>query len=290
VNGLVRAAGGLVLRRGAAGLEVLLVHRPAYDDWSLPKGKLEPGEPEREAALREVEEETGLRCLLGREVGTTEYVDSSGRPKHVRYWTMAVPDGEPEPANEVDEVAWASPAEAAARIDYAHDRELLDTLAQSAGLETELVYLGRHAKAGSREKWDEPDELRPLTASGRRQAESLAAVFVDEPIAALVSSPYARCVETLEPLGAVLGLPVQEHDVLAEGGSAVSALRLVRAVAVLGPVVLSTHGDVQEFAVHALVAEGVPLDGPLRFAKGSIWVLTVSRGEIVGGRYVPPLA
>jgi 8-oxo-dGTP diphosphatase len=290
VNELVRAAGGIVLRHGERGLEVLLVHRPAYEDWSLPKGKLEPGEPEREAALREVEEETGLRCLLGREVGTTEYFDSRRRPKQVRYWTMVAPDGDPAAANEVDDVWWASPAEAAERLDYAHDRALLDGLGDAAGRERELVYLVRHGKAGSREKWHDPDELRPLTAAGRRQAEGLAAQLATEPLAALVSSHYVRCVQTLEPLASALGLPVQEHDALAEGAPPGGALQLVRVVSALGPVVLSTHGDVHEFVVHSLAAEGVPLEGPMKFTKGSTWVLETLRGEIVAGRFVPPHA
>ena len=287
---LVRAAGGLVLRHGERGLEVLLVHRPAYQDWSFPKGKLHPEEFERDAALREVEEETGLRCLLGRELGTTEYVDPHGRPKRVRYWAMVAPDGEPAAANEVDDVWWASPADAAERLDSDRDRALLERLADAAGGEHEDVFLIRHAKAGSRERWNEADELRPLTAPGRRQAGVLATWLAGERLATLVSSPYVRCVQTLEPLGEVIGLPVQEHDALAEGGAAEPALRLAVSVATLGPTALSTHGDVHELAIHALAARNVPLEGPLEFAKGSTWILTVRRGEITAGRYVPPPA
>jgi 8-oxo-dGTP diphosphatase len=288
VSDLVRAAGGLVLRRAGDGLEVLLVHRPAYDDWSLPKGKLDPGERESDCALREVEEETGVRCVLGREVGTTEYVDSRGRPKQVRYWTMVAAGAEPAPANEVDEVRWAPVSEAVALIDYAHDRELLGGLAQAAGRPREQVFLVRHAKAGSREKWDGPDELRPLTKPGWRQSVALATWFAAEQPAVLVSSPYVRCVQTLEPLGDLLGEPVQEHAALEEGGPGEPALELVRGVASLGPAVLSTHGDIQEHSIHALAAGGVPLDGPLEFEKGATWVLDIEQGEVVSGRYVPP--
>jgi 8-oxo-dGTP diphosphatase len=269
---------------------VLLVHRPAYEDWSLPKGKLEPGEPERDAAFREVAEETGLRCLFGREVGTTEYADSRGRAKQVRYWAMVAPGQEPVAANEVDDVCWSSPAEAADRLDYAHDRKLLDSLGDAVGKKQEDVFLVRHAKAGNREKWQEPDELRPLTKPGWQQAEALAGVLGGERVAALVSSPYVRCVQTLEPLGDALDLPVQEHDALAEGGPYPPALELVGSVAALGPVALSTHGDVQEVSVQSLAARGVPLEGPLDFAKGSTWVLTVRLGEVVAGRYAPPPA
>jgi 8-oxo-dGTP pyrophosphatase MutT (NUDIX family)/phosphohistidine phosphatase SixA len=288
VSDLVRAAGGLVLRRAGGGLEVLLVHRPAYDDWSLPKGKLDLDERETDCALREVEEETGLRCVLGREAGTTEYVDSRGRPKQVRYWTMVAPGFEPAAANEVDEVRWSRIGEAAALLDYAHDRELLQGLEHRAGRPHERVYVVRHAKAGNREKWEGPDELRPLTKPGWRQSVALANWLAAERPAALLSSPYVRCVQTLEPLGDLVGLPVQDHAALEEGGSSGPALELVRGVAALGPAVLSTHGDVQEFSVHSLAALGVPLEGPLGFEKGATWVLDVEEGEVVSGRYVPP--
>jgi 8-oxo-dGTP diphosphatase len=288
VSELVRAAGGLVLRRTGVGLEVLLVHRPAYDDWSLPKGKLDTDEDWADGALREVEEETGLRCVLGRQAGTTEYVDSRGRPKQVRYWTMAAPGAEPEAANEVDEVRWASAAEAVALLDYAHDRELLAGLEPVAGGPRESVFLVRHAKAGNREKWTEPDELRPLTKPGWRQSEALANWLAGERPAALLSSPYVRCVQTLEPLGNLIGEPVQEHAALEEGGPHEAAVELVRGIAALGPAVLSTHGDIQEYSIHALAAGGVPLEGPLDFEKGATWVLDVEEGEVVSGRYVPP--
>lgn len=290
MNEVIRAAGGLVVKRTEAGMAVLLVHRPAYDDWTFPKGKLEPGELEADAAVREVEEETGLACLLGRELGSTEYHDALGRPKVARYWVMAAPSGEPQPANEVDEVRWASPEEAAGRLSYERDRTLLDRLDAAAGGESEPVFLVRHAKAGNREKWEGPDESRPLRGSGRRQAEALAARFADERLAALVSSPYVRCVETLAPLADAQGLAVQQHDALAEGAPADAALDLVRAVATLGPVALSTHGDVQQLVVQSLAAGGVPLEGRLDFAKGSTWILDVHRGEVAAARYVPPPA
>jgi 8-oxo-dGTP diphosphatase len=123
----VRAAGGIVWRRGEDGAaEILLVHRPAYDDWSFPKGKLEPGEGEDEAALREVEEETGLRCRRERELATTRYRDARGRAKTVRYWLMTPIAGEPAPANEVDDVRFVPIAAAANLLTYERDRELLE--------------------------------------------------------------------------------------------------------------------------------------------------------------------
>jgi 8-oxo-dGTP diphosphatase len=120
----VRAAGGVVRRGG----RVLVVHRPKYDDWTLPKGKLDPGESDEQAALREVEEETGLRCRLGRELPSIRYEDRRGRAKRVRYWEMEPESGEFVPNDEVDEVRWLAPADALAQMTYDRDREVLDAL------------------------------------------------------------------------------------------------------------------------------------------------------------------
>jgi 8-oxo-dGTP diphosphatase len=122
---LVRAAGGIVLRDDGGKPEVLLVHRPAYDDWSLPKGKAEPGEPDEACALREVEEETGLRCRIVGDAGETRYRDGKGRPKVVRYFVMQPVEGEPAPHREVDAVRFVSVDEARALLTYERDRELL---------------------------------------------------------------------------------------------------------------------------------------------------------------------
>ena len=125
----VFAAGGVVWRQGGAGLEVVLVHRPRYDDWSLPKGKLDPGETFEQAALREVEEETGLRCELGRLVGETTYRDNKERLKLVRFWAMRAGDGEFDPDDEVDELRWVPLADAAPLLSYDFDRELVERVA-----------------------------------------------------------------------------------------------------------------------------------------------------------------
>ena len=125
----VKAAGGVVRRRGPEGVQIAVVHRPRYDDWSLPKGKLDPGERWEDAALREVWEETGLRCALGPELSPTFYKDRKGREKAVRYWLMDVADGDFAPNDEVDELRWLAPDAAAELLSYPHDAELVDEVA-----------------------------------------------------------------------------------------------------------------------------------------------------------------
>jgi 8-oxo-dGTP pyrophosphatase MutT (NUDIX family) len=130
---LVRAAGGIVLRASpSGGWDVAVVHRPEHADWSFPKGKLEPGETASECALREVREETGLECTLGRFVGQVEYRDRRGRPKIVEYWLMQPGGGDFVPSTEVDELAWMSPQDAAGLLSYLHDRELLTSATSGA--------------------------------------------------------------------------------------------------------------------------------------------------------------
>ena len=128
-DGEVLAAGGLVLRSGATGPEVLVVHRPHRGDWSFPKGHLDAGEGFEQAAVREVEEETGLRCRLVDPLGPVRYVDARGRPKLVRYWTMERLDGEFVANDEVDEVRWVDVPGAASLLSYDADRELVNRVA-----------------------------------------------------------------------------------------------------------------------------------------------------------------
>ena len=123
-DGVVRAAGGIVVRDG----RLLLVHRPKYDDWTFPKGKCEPGESDEACAVREVEEETGLRGELGTELPSTHYTDSRGRPKRVRWWRMERVAGAFTPTDEVDEIRWLTREEAAELLSYDRDLDLLDAI------------------------------------------------------------------------------------------------------------------------------------------------------------------
>src|SRR4051794_22878105 len=134
MTSVVRAAGGVVVRAGPGGQsEILLVHRPRYDDWTFPKGKAEPGESDEACALREVEEEAALACQLGDELATVEYEDARGRPKRVVYYAMTPrPGAEAAPRNEVDAVRWLTLADAEQALTYERDREVARRLASRA--------------------------------------------------------------------------------------------------------------------------------------------------------------
>jgi 8-oxo-dGTP pyrophosphatase MutT (NUDIX family) len=125
---VIRAAGGVVVRDADGGREVLLVHRPRYDDWTFPKGKVVPGESDEACALREVEEETGLRCELDRELATTSYQDPRDRPKRVRYWLMHPVGGELAFVHEVDDGRWVRPEDARRLLSYERDLAVLDSV------------------------------------------------------------------------------------------------------------------------------------------------------------------
>ena len=273
----IRAAGGAVLRAASDRRgEVLLVHRPGHRDWTLPKGKIERGESDEECALREVVEETGFECLLGPEIGETRYRERRGREKSVRYWIMTVRDGTFQPNSEVDEVRWVPLSSAARELSFPGDRAILDAIEPTL---RSLVLLVRHGRAGDRDEWTGDDRLRPLDKRGRRQADAMVAPLAGYALSRLVSSPYVRCVQTLEPLSARLGLPVEHDPAIAEGVPVQKARGLIDRLGP-GPVVLCTHGDV----VEALVGEGEPKK------KGSTWLLARRNGAVEPVRYWPPLA
>lgn len=273
----VRAAGGVISRIAPSGeTEVLVVHRPRYDDWSFPKGKLENGESEHQCAIREVQEETGLLCETVRELTGTAYTDRKGRPKTVRYWSMRVVSGKFEPNSEVDEARWVSPSEAARLLSYEHDLLMLEELmtrevSEASGL------LVRHGTAGNRKDWEGDDRLRPLDDKGRRQAVALADSLIQYPIKHVLSSPYLRCTQTVAPLADRLGLPVVRVEQLAEGATVEEVEDLLGGLdGVLA--VLCTHGDVVE--------QIAGNDAPNR--KGGFWLIRKVDDGVVPMRYVPP--
>jgi broad specificity phosphatase PhoE len=149
------------------------------------------------------------------------------------------------------------------------------------------VYVVRHGKAGDRSRWEGPDDLRPLSKAGRRQADGLVDRLADAPIERVVSSPYVRCRQSVEPLAGHRRLPVELADELAEGASLSEALRLIDKVADQHTV-LCTHGDVVGEILHHVDRRGVPLGDVVKLEKGSTWVFDVEHGEIVAGRYLKP--
>jgi 8-oxo-(d)GTP phosphatase len=282
----VRAAGGIVLRGKGGDRSVALVHRPRYDDWSFPKGKLEDGENEATAALREVEEETGLRCRLGPSVGAVTYQDRRGRVKVVRYFQMDANGGRFAPNHEVDELRWVPLDDAPRLLSYAHDRRLLRWVARGAPASASALYVVRHAKAGVREAWPGPDEERPLTRRGRKQALRLIDRFRGLDIQRILSSPFLRCTQTVEPLAEARGLSVEVATELREGAS---ADELLRGLATFGdrPTVVCGHGTEIRAMIDRLEAQGATIEGARGIGKGSVWVLDREGERIVAAHYLP---
>jgi 8-oxo-dGTP diphosphatase len=209
--------------RGGSGPEVLLVHRPRYDDWSWPKGKIEPGESLPEGAVRETAEETGAHVVLGRPLPTVEYPLPDGRTKRVSYWAArplrARSPGAPD--DEVDRIRWLPLARARERLTRPADLAPLEALAAASGqgtLSTRPLIVVRHATARPRDAWARADADRPLVASGRRQALALAPLLRCWRPEYVLTSPWRRCLETLGPYVTVGGARVRTKGGLSEDG------------------------------------------------------------------------
>ena len=260
---VIAAAGTIPWRRGRSGLEVALVHRPRYDDWSWPKGKLDPGEDWPTAASRETWEETGLRARLGRPLPPAEYVvlDRAGapQPKVVRYWA-ATTTGAGRLLNEIDEVAWLSPTAAHSRLDYSRDQDQLLAVVradQGGMLDTWSLALVRHAKAVSRSEWHgKDDRLRPLLPAGRNRATELVQVLSAYGIERFVSSSSTRCAETLEPAARAARRQLRMRGDLSEEGFAAdpdaALARLDRILRKQRPATICSHGPVIPPLLNAL--------------------------------------
>lgn len=241
----VVAAGSVVFRPGR---EVLLVHRPRYDDWSFPKGKLDPGELAPVAAVREVAEETGLHVRLGPPLASQRYL-AAGRGKTVHYWvgwTVGDSDVSGYLVNdEIDEVCWLPYDEAMAKLSYEFDRA---TLAEAAPLRkrTRAMVVLRHAKARSRTQWTHPDPERPLVALGHAQSQRLVALLAVYDATRIVSSSSARCVQTLEPYADATGWALEERAGLTEEAATVESVLEIVDELLAGPesAVICTHRPV----------------------------------------------
>lgn len=283
------AAGCVVARRGEKGnAEYLIIHRPRYDDWSLPKGKLDKNETFLEGALREVREETGIVGKNPRLIGSVGYFTQNGNPKVVRWWLTDVKKGSFKPNKEVDAIRWVSYKKALKKLAYRNDREVLDRANDMFHNRTAgTIYLIRHASAGKRSEADSEDWRRSLDDKGRKQMKMLRDRLMAHPITRIGSSNYVRCVETVKPFAKRLGIPLELEASLVDGSH---PHRIVSLIAELKEeaAVLCSHADVIEDLIGHLFAEGVPMDGERQWKKGSAWELRTVAGRVVSGRYIPP--
>ncbi|MPZ84516.1 MAG: NUDIX domain-containing protein [Actinophytocola sp.] len=296
----VSAAGAVVWRpdardRTGETVEIALVHRPRYDDWSLPKGKLERGETSRIAAAREVAEETGFRVRLGRHLGRVRYRVTRPEPadKVVEYYAARAGGGAFAPGDETDELRWLPPEKAFDLLSYDHDERIV---AAFTALPPDLttVLLVRHAKAGSRAEWREADDLRPLSANGRRQVPPINAMAALYGADRVYSAPLVRCVDTVRQVADELGATVVTDPLLSEASYADTAeptvARFLEIVTAGGtPVVCSQGGVIPDLVSRVAGAAGLA-PGEVVSKKASIWALffTVDGdAHLVAADYIP---
>ncbi|MBC7277158.1 NUDIX hydrolase [Nocardioides sp.] len=277
----IPAAGVVVFREHDDQSEVALVHRPKYDDWSFPKGKVDPGETVPVAAIREVREETGLRVALGRPLRPQRYPVDAGQ-KVVHYWVGRAAAGTDDDVDgyqvndEIDEVEWLSVEKARERLTYPYDRATLQEAADVRHPTTPLVIL-RHGSAVGRSAWSRADRERPLDDTGRTQAVTLAGLLMAYDVGRVITSPSVRCVQSVAPYAGMAGISSEQLRQLSEEGAeegSVSALaaETLRDLAV--PTVICTHRPVLPW-----LFGGLGVRDP-KLAKGELMVLHVRAGEV----------
>lgn len=301
----VLAAGVLVWRERAGAVQVLLVHRPRYDDWSIPKGKLDKGETFPAAAVREVAEETGYRVRLHRPLPASVYLLPDGRTKIVQYWTGTVrakiAPG-PQDRSEIDEVRWVPLDEAEHLVTRQGDQVPLVSLRrfqEADELVTVPIIIQRHAAAVSRAKWRKGEKSRPLNSKGRKQALALPPLLDAFDPASVVSSPWERCRATVAPLAKIEGLKVRTKDELTEAGHTEHPSRtaavIERVLRQARPTVVCTHRPVLPTiidSVRAVAQPGaaleLPREDPFLAAGEALMLHTTPDGTVVAiERHLP---
>lgn len=283
------AAGAAVYRMRDGKPEVLLVHRPRYNDWSLPKGKLDRGESFKTCAEREVFEESGVSGVVEHSLGTVGYVTGAGNNKAVRYWLIRAKDENFRPNAEVDKIRWFRPKKALEKVTYTRDEALLAAaIATARETRPGRILLVRHAHAGDKRKWRKPDAIRPISKKGHEQVDAIVARLVRTPINAIVSSSALRCEQSVGPLALRLGLHVETAKSLRRDSTPERMLKLIRRHNGKRAV-LCSHGEAIGPLIEHLAADpAVKVSAALEWPKGSIWDLTTRNGRVVTARLVPP--
>lgn len=284
---VIRAAGGVLWRpRPDGAVEVALVHRPRYDDWSLPKGKAEPDEHLLACALREVREETGFDALAGRHLGTSRYLAmAAGRParKTVHWWAMQVIGGSFEASREVDQMVWLPPAQALRRIRTGRGAAALRRFLRGSA-RTQTLLLVRHARATPAGEWVGDEGSRPLDARGRTQAGALASLLAAYGPDCVTAAAPVRCVETVKPLATTLGLPIEIEPALSKDAHSSDPLRTRQRVHDL----LQTRDSAVVCSEGAVICDLVRSLTPQRrvtAGRGSTWAVSFDQGQFVGSQY-----
>ncbi|MDQ2837360.1 MAG: NUDIX hydrolase [Actinomycetota bacterium] len=280
------AAGGVLWRQDGPHLLVALVHRQRYDDWTLPKGKTQPGEQLLLAAVREVGEETGAVVEVGRRLSPVEYPIADGAIKRVSHWTMRYLCGEHTPGDEVDRLRWLTVAEATHRLTYPIDRCVLADFARLPA-NARTVVLVRHAKAGKRSEYPGDDRLRPLDKIGRRHARDAAPVLACFQPRRVLAADRVRCVQTVGPLAGLLGLEVIEAPEFSDEAyehNPARAREAFRALAAqTGTTVICSQGG----TIPALLGDLKATRDPYPTRKGSAWVLSLDGDRVLSADYYP---
>jgi len=285
-GGEIRAAGAVPWRPSDRGIQVALVHRPRYDDWSFPKGKLDPGEHVLLAAVREVAEETGTRVILGRPLATDVY-QRGGRRKRVDYWAgRPAPDGQaPFQANaEVDRLEWLPVAAARGWLSYPRDAVMLDEFAAGPADTVPLVFV-RHASAGERDAWPGDDLDRPLDARGAEDAMRLAGLLSCFGSGRVISSAAERCVATVRPYAALTGATVEIEPAFGvsqgDDRSRAAAARVAAVVDAGRPAVFCAHREnMRPLIAAACAALGAAPPGVRPLPKAGFRVLHAAGGVL----------
>ncbi|MFE9575793.1 NUDIX domain-containing protein [Nocardia sp. NPDC006044] len=287
----IHAAGAVVWRRASNdALEIAVVHRPKYQDWSLPKGKLDPGETPVLAAVREVREETGLDCTLGRYLGHVTYpVPGHRKLKRVDYWAAEVAGGEFIANDEVDVLDWYPLDRVMEQLSYPMDRQVLRAFTRLPA-STRTMLLVRHAKAGRRDRFSGPDPLRPLDRSGQAQAQALVPNLLAFGASRIHSADPVRCVQTVTPLAEKLGVEIVLEPLLSETGYATAQdetrKRIIELVPDSGVPVICSQGKVIPDLLDWWAArDGITLPSA-RNRKGSVWVLSFVDGRLVAADHL----